>query len=121
MSIKCGKKACEFDCKDPSLSVSRSSVQCKKEKYKIGKQDSKTVNCSSDPPCGPIEESFDYDKEKITVTYHKLGKSSLNTVSNELCLFYLQQEPKITLVGKYRRPFCAGVLHRFSETGVFVH
>ena len=60
------------------MSPSRNSIQCKKSQYKISSKEDKSVVCmrSDKPPCGSIDESFDYDPAKITVSYQKFESES---------------------------------------------
>ena len=75
VNVKCGGKFCSFSCQDSEENVSRKQIQCKGAKYKLKKNESRTVKCSNDPPCGSLApgESFDYNPNIMTVHYERTG------------------------------------------------
>ena len=75
VNVKCGGKFCSFTCQNSEENVSRKQIQCKGAKYKLKKNESRTVKCSNDPPCGSLApgESFDYNPNIMTVHYERTG------------------------------------------------
>ena len=90
VNVKCGGKFCSFSCQNSEENVSRKQIQCKGAKYKLKKNESRTVKCSNDPPCGSLApgESFDYNPNIMTVHYERTGivrhyvRSNIKTVKD---------------------------------------
>ena len=75
VNVKCGGKFCSFSCQNSDENVSRKQIQCKGAKYKLKKNEPRTVKCSNDPPCGSLApgESFDFNPNIMTVHYERKG------------------------------------------------
>lgn len=130
VNIKCSKKGCSFSCVDDSLSPSRNSIQCKKSQYKISSKEDKSVVCmrSDHPPCGSIDESFDYDPAKITVSYQTFknqgkthGQAMFRCIKSTEKVNLLKRKPgKVVVAARLFQKRTRVQLAQYDESGFSV-
>jgi len=129
VNVKCGGKFCSFSCQNSDENVSRKQIQCKGAKYKLKKNEPRTVKCSNDPPCGSLApgESFDYNPNIMTVHYERKGKGKIHgsavfkCKSEEEKIIELKRKSSNAVSARlYRKSVHVQQFAQYDETGFYV-